>query len=50
MTIAPNCVADNEAKLPPKLPIGVRVADTIYTSFMEITGYITDDANLAFLF
>src|SRR5689334_23068521 len=32
---APNCVADTEAKLPPKLPIGVRTADTIYTSFLS---------------
>ena len=31
----PNCVAVNEAKLPPKLPIGVLTAATIYTSFIK---------------
>jgi hypothetical protein len=29
MAIAPNCVAENEDREPPKLPIGVRIADTI---------------------
>ena len=34
IAIAPNLVAEILAKLPPKLPIGVRTADTIYTSFI----------------
>ena len=31
---APNLVADIDDKQPPKLPIGVRTADTITTSFI----------------
>jgi hypothetical protein len=34
IAVAPNQVADTDAKLPPKLPIGVRTADTITTSFI----------------
>ena len=34
MAIVPNLGAGIEDKLPMKLPIGVRAADTIYTSFI----------------
>ena len=34
IAVAPNLVADTDDKLPPKLPIGVRTADTITTSFI----------------
>jgi hypothetical protein len=32
MAVAPNCVAETLASDPPKLPIGVRTAETINTS------------------
>jgi hypothetical protein len=35
MAAAPSLVADTEAKEPPKLPMGVRTAATIKTSFIE---------------
>jgi hypothetical protein len=34
ITIAASCVADKEAKAPPKPPMGVRTADKIKTSFI----------------
>jgi hypothetical protein len=34
MAIAPSFVAEMSFRLPPQLPIGVRTADTIYTSFI----------------
>jgi hypothetical protein len=36
MAIAPNSVAEKLDKAPPKLPIGVLTADTIYTSCISI--------------
>ena len=36
IAIDPNLVAETVARLPPKLPIGVRIADTITTSFIII--------------
>src|SRR5271165_4314657 len=46
ITMLPNVVAEIPAKLPPKLPIGVRVADTMTTSF--INDVRIGEANLSF--
>jgi hypothetical protein len=35
IAIAPNCVEDTVDKDPPKLPIGVLTAATMYTSFIS---------------
>src|SRR5258706_4269683 len=35
MAWAPNCVAEKPDNTPPKLPMGVRTADTINTSFIK---------------
>ena len=35
MAAAPNCVAYKLFNAPPKLPMGVRTAEIIYTSFMN---------------
>src|SRR5665647_2196963 len=36
IAIAPRCVAETDERDPPKLPIGVRAAEMIYTSFILI--------------
>src|SRR5687767_885326 len=36
MAMAPSCTAVSEDRLPPKLPMGVRTAETIYTSFIWV--------------
>ncbi len=36
VAIAPSCVALRSFKAPPKLPIGVRTAETITTSFIKL--------------
>jgi hypothetical protein len=33
--MAPSFTAPSDARLPPKLPMGVRVAETMYTSFIS---------------
>ena len=40
MAVAPSWVADTSARLPPKLPMGVRTADTMTTSLAMAAGVL----------